>query len=74
MGAEIMHIVDRTTPMDSKSEWTVSVFSEFNLDTKRHLLERLTAAELEKCLGSRYQELNGLVLGAVKALFRCWMN
>ena len=56
IGAEIMHIVDT-----EQRQWIqkrmdgVRSSPEFNLDTKRHLLERLTAAEgLEKYLGSRY--------------------
>ena len=56
IGAEVMHIVDT-----EQRQWiqkrmdAVRSEPEFSVDTKRHLLERLTAAEgLEKYLGSRY--------------------
>lgn len=56
IGAEVMHIVDT-----EQRQWiqqrmdAVRSAPEYSVDTKRHLLERLTAAEgLEKYLGSRY--------------------
>ncbi|NNL56466.1 MAG: 2-oxoglutarate dehydrogenase E1 component, partial [Pseudomonadales bacterium] len=56
VGAEFMHIVDT-----EQRQWIqqrmdgVRSSPEFSVETKHHLLERLTAAEgLEKYLGSRY--------------------
>ena len=56
IGAEFMHIVDT-----EQRQWIqkrmdgVRSSPEYSVDTKRHVLERLTAAEgLEKYLGSRY--------------------
>lgn len=56
IGAEFMHIVDT-----EQRQWiqkrmdSVRSAPEYSVDTKHHLLERLTAAEgLEKYLGSRY--------------------
>lgn len=56
IGAEFMHIVDT-----EQRQWiqkrmdSVRSSPDYSVDTKRHLLERLTAAEgLEKYLGSRY--------------------
>ena len=56
IGAEIMHIVDTEQRIwIQKRMDSVRSAPDYNLDTKRHLLERLTAAEgLEKYLGSRY--------------------
>lgn len=56
IGAEFMHIVDT-----EQRQWiqkrmdSVRSAPEYSIETKQHLLERLTAAEgLEKYLGSRY--------------------
>ena len=56
IGAELMHIVDTEQRIwIQKRMDSVRSAPDYNLDTKRHLLERLTAAEgLEKYLGSRY--------------------
>lgn len=56
IGAEVMHIVDTEQRQWIQSRMdAVRSAPEYSVDTKRHLLERLTAAEgLEKYLGSRY--------------------
>jgi len=56
VGAEYMHIVDTETKrwFQQRLE-SVKAHPEYEADTRKHLLERLTAAEgLEKYLGSRY--------------------
>ena len=56
VGAEFMHIIDtEQRRWIQKRMDSVRSNPEFSVDTKHHLLERLTAAEgLEKYLGSRY--------------------
>ncbi len=56
VGAEFMHIVDtEQRRWIQKRMDSVRSKPEFSVDTKHHLLERLTAAEgLERYLGSRY--------------------
>ena len=56
VGAEYMHIVDTETKrwFQQRLE-SVKAHPEYEPETRKHLLERLTAAEgLEKYLGSRY--------------------
>ncbi|MDG1292485.1 MAG: 2-oxoglutarate dehydrogenase E1 component [Pseudomonadales bacterium] len=56
IGAEFMHIVDTEQRVWIQKRMDgVRSSPEYSVDTKRHVLERLTAAEgLEKYLGSRY--------------------
>ena len=73
IGAEYMHVVDtrikrwfqrRMEPVRSKPE--------FEATTRRHLLERLTAAEgLEKYLGSRYPGVKRFGLEGGESLIPC---
>ena len=73
IGAEYMHVVDtrikrwfqrRMEPVRSKPDYEVT--------TRRHLLERLTAAEgLEKYLGSRYPGVKRFGLEGGESLIPC---
>ena len=56
--------------MDTTTHRNNDGYPVFENDVKRHLLERLSAAEgLEKHLDSKYRELNGLAWKVARALF-----
>ncbi len=73
IGAEYMHVVDtRIKRWFQRRMEPVRSHPEFESATRRHLLERLTAAEgLEKYLGSRYPGVKRFGLEGGESLIPC---
>ncbi|MDC0663330.1 2-oxoglutarate dehydrogenase E1 component [Marinobacter sp. SS21] len=73
IGAEYMHVVDtRIKRWFQRRMEPVRSHPEFEVATRRHLLERLTAAEgLEKYLGSRYPGVKRFGLEGGESLIPC---
>ncbi|MBS3804067.1 MAG: 2-oxoglutarate dehydrogenase E1 component [Oleiphilaceae bacterium] len=73
VGAEYMHVVDtRIKRWFQQRMEPVRSRPDFDIKTRKHLLERLTAAEgLEKYLGSRYPGVKRFGLEGAESLIPC---